>query len=131
MSVTHVFPIYAAVGAIFGFFAVALGAFAAHLLKERVTSDKLAVFQTGVQYQMYHSLALIGVSLLQVRLSPSNPGVNLLGLAGLAFVLGILLFSGSLYVLTFVKVRTVGLITPLGGVLFLLGWVFVVLGALH
>ncbi len=124
-------PVYSAMGAIFAFLAVALGAFAAHALRQRVAPEKLAVFQTGVQYQMYHALALIGVGLLQVRLNPLNPAILLLSLAGISFILGILLFSGSLYLLTFLKSKTVGIITPIGGVLFLLGWGLVFLGAIR
>lgn len=101
-----------------GFFAVGLGAFAAHGLKDRLTPEMLAVFHTGVQYQMYHSLTLIGVVILAKVL-----GVNIwLQASGWLFLTGILLFSGSLYVLALGGPRIFGPITPLGGLFFLLGW---------
>ncbi|MCQ4273087.1 DUF423 domain-containing protein [Pseudomonas kuykendallii] len=103
--------------AFFGFTGVALGAFAAHGLKSRLSAEYLAVFQTGVHYQMIHALALFGVALLSLH-APSR----LLSIAGGAFVLGILLFSGSLYVLTLIGIGKLGIITPIGGVAFLVGW---------
>jgi uncharacterized membrane protein YgdD (TMEM256/DUF423 family) len=104
--------------ALSGFFAVGLGAFAAHGLKARLEPSMLAVFQTGVQYQMYHALALIGVATL-LKLTGHN--VGLLASGGL-FVLGTLLFSGSLYWLAFDGPRWLGPVTPIGGLCFLLGW---------
>ncbi|MBM7062380.1 DUF423 domain-containing protein [Pseudomonas sp. UL073] len=104
--------------AFFGFTAVALGAFAAHGLKSQLSADLLAVFQTGVHYQMVHALALLGVALLSLHV----PGRALL-LAGGLFVLGILLFSGSLYLLSLTGVRGLGIVTPFGGLAFLGGWV--------
>jgi uncharacterized membrane protein YgdD (TMEM256/DUF423 family) len=110
-------------GAIFGGLAIALGAFGAHGL-ERVTTDAkiLHSFQTGVQYQMYHALALLAAGILFEKF----PG-KWIRWAGNAFIIGILLFSGSLYLLTFLKIqgsttRIVGPITPLGGIVFILGW---------
>ncbi|CAD5106030.1 DUF423 domain-containing protein [Zestomonas carbonaria] len=103
--------------AFFGFTAVALGAFAAHGLKSQLSPDLLAVFQTGVHYQMVHALALLAVVLLGLH----APGKALLVAGGL-FVLGILLFSGSLYLLSLSGVRILGAITPFGGVAFLGGW---------
>lgn len=103
--------------AFFGFTGVALGAFAAHGLKDRLSSDYLAVFHTGVMYQLVHTLALLAVALLAVQL----PG-RLVGYAGIAFIVGILLFSGSLYALTLTGVSKLGIITPFGGLAFLVGW---------
>lgn len=100
-----------------GFTGVALGAFAAHGLKARLSAEYLAVFQTAVHYQMVHALALLGVALLAARL----PG-RLLTAAGSLFALGILLFSGSLYALTLSGFSALGMITPLGGLAFLGGW---------
>lgn len=100
-----------------GFTGVALGAFAAHGLKAHLSPEYLAVFQTGVHYQMVHALALFGVALLGMRLSG-----RLLTAAGSLFALGILLFSGSLYALTLSGVGALGMITPLGGLAFLGGW---------
>jgi len=105
--------------AFFGFTAVALGAFAAHGLKSRLPVDLLAVFQTGVQYQMLHALALLGLALLARQASSTA-----LLAAGTLFALGILLFSGSLYLLALSGIRGLGMITPIGGLAFLGGWVY-------
>ena len=101
-----------------GFIAVALGAFAAHALKNMLSPDLLATFQTGVQYHMVHALALFGIGLLTL----SFPNQTLLKAAGYLFLLGIVLFSGSLYVLALSGIRWLGAITPLGGVAFLAAW---------
>ncbi|MEK8081609.1 DUF423 domain-containing protein [Pseudomonas sp. XK-1] len=100
-----------------GFTGVALGAFAAHGLKGRLTADYLAVFQTGTHYQLIHALALFGVGLLALQ----RPG-RLVNCAGALFALGIVLFSGSLYLLTLSGVSALGIVTPFGGVAFLAGW---------
>ena len=110
--------------ALFGLTGVALGAFAAHGLRSRLGADYLAVFQTGVQYQMIHALALFGVALLALH----RPG-RLVTAAGALFVLGILLFSGSLYLLTLSGIDMLGIITPFGGTAFLLGWLCLGLAA--
>lgn len=108
---------YIVLAALFGLTGVALGAFASHALKSQLSASYLAVFQTGVQYQMLHALALLGVALLSLH-RPSR----LLALAGGLFVVGILLFSGSLYLLTLSGIGKLGMITPLGGTSFLVGW---------
>jgi len=110
--------------AFFGFTGVGLGAFAAHGLKARLTAEYLAVFQTGVHYQMIHALALLAVALLGAQL----PG-RLMRVAGYAFCVGILLFSGSLYLLTLVGIGKFGIITPIGGSAFLIGWLCLGLAA--
>ncbi|AMO74026.1 DUF423 domain-containing protein [Pseudomonas sp. R3.Fl] len=110
--------------AFFGFTGVALGAFAAHGLKSRLSADYLAIFQTGVHYQMLHALALFGVALLSAHL-----GGRLVGIAGGFFVAGILIFSGSLYLLTLTSTPVLGAITPIGGVCFLAGWLCLGLAA--
>ncbi len=110
----------------FGFLAVALGAFGAHGLQKIVAPEQLAVWHTGVQYQMYHSLALLAVALL--ALSYINPVIA--GWAGWAFVIGILLFSGSLYAIVLLGIRNLGLITPIGGVFFLIGWILLAVAAI-
>ncbi|MFD2640650.1 DUF423 domain-containing protein [Pseudomonas japonica] len=110
--------------AFFGFTGVALGAFAAHGLKTRLSAEYLAVFQTGVTYQLIHALALFGVAILSVHL----PG-RLVTWAGSLFILGILLFSGSLYILTLSGIGKLGMITPLGGTAFLAGWLCLGLAA--
>lgn len=110
--------------AFFGFTGVALGAFAAHGLKSRLSADYLAIFQTGVHYQMLHALALFGAALLSAHL-----GGRLVGFAGGFFVAGILIFSGSLYLLTLTATPVLGAITPIGGVCFLAGWLCLGLAA--
>lgn len=110
--------------ALFGFLGVALGAFAAHGLRGQLGAEQLAVFQTGVHYQQWHALALLGLGLLLAR-APSR----LLAASGLLFALGILLFSGSLYALALSGIRALGAITPLGGLCFLGGWLLLGLGA--
>jgi uncharacterized membrane protein YgdD (TMEM256/DUF423 family) len=103
--------------AISGFLSVCLGAFAAHGLKHYLAAEALAIWQTGVQYQMYHALALLAVGLLaQTQASKA------LKLSGLAFILGSFLFSGSLYALALGAPSILGLITPFGGLSFLVGW---------
>lgn len=101
-----------------GFLAVSIGAFAAHALRDRLTPEMLNTFQTGVQYHMYHALALLGVGVLSLHF----PNSNLIRAAGYLFLLGIILFSGSLYTLSVTGVRWLGAITPLGGVAFLAAW---------
>ena len=103
--------------ALFGFTGVGLGAFAAHGLKGQLSAEYLAVFQTGVHYQMLHALALLGLAALWQRL-----GGRLLTAAGVCFCVGILLFSGSLYALTLSGISALGMITPAGGLTFLAGW---------
>jgi uncharacterized membrane protein YgdD (TMEM256/DUF423 family) len=110
--------------AFFGFTGVALGAFAAHGLKNRLSADYLAIFHTGVTYQLVHTLALFGVALLATHI----PG-RIVTWAGISFVIGILLFSGSLYLLTLTGITKLGIITPLGGVAFLVGWLCLGLAA--
>ncbi|QKE65430.1 DUF423 domain-containing protein [Aquipseudomonas campi] len=116
--------IFLLLAAFAGFTGVALGAFAAHGLKARLSAEYLAVFQTGVHYQLVHALALFGVALLAAHL----PG-RLLAAAGSLFALGILLFSGSLYALTLSGIGKLGMITPLGGLAFLGGWLCLGLAA--
>ena len=110
--------------AFFGFTGVALGAFAAHGLKKSLTAEYLAIFHTGVTYQLVHALALFGVALLAAHI----PG-RLVMWAGVSFSIGILLFSGSLYLLTTVGIGKLGIITPFGGLAFLIGWLCLGLAA--
>jgi uncharacterized membrane protein YgdD (TMEM256/DUF423 family) len=105
-------------GSLAGFLGVGLGAFGAHGLKTRLSAEMLAVFETGVRYQMYHALALLVVSAAVGHLGSAR----LLVSAGWLFVAGIVLFSGSLYVLALTGITTLGAITPLGGLAFLAGW---------
>ncbi len=111
-------PSFLIVGAVYGFFAVALGAFGAHGLKSRVAEAALGWWQTGVHYHGLHALALLAVGLLALHL----PDSRLLRGAGWAFTVGVALFAGSLYLLTLGAPRWMGSVTPVGGVLLLIGW---------
>jgi uncharacterized membrane protein YgdD (TMEM256/DUF423 family) len=104
-------------GCLSAFLGVALGAFAAHALKGRVAADLLVVFETGVRYQMYHAFALIAVAWADTRW----PG-KWLTVGGWLFVIGAIIFSGSLYALSLSGMRWLGAITPIGGLSLLAGW---------
>lgn len=105
------------IAALAGAVAVMLGAFGAHVLRGQLSVQMFEVFQTGVTYQFYHVLALFGVGLLRQWQDRA-----LLQLSGWLFLLGMLLFSGSLYALALTGVRTLGIITPIGGVALIAGW---------
>jgi len=105
------------IGSLSGFICVALGSFAAHSLKARLSPDMLMTFETGVRYQMYHAFALIAVGLAHTRW----PGAVLTA-SGWLFIGGTVLFSGSLYALGLSGVRWLGVITPIGGCALLVGW---------
>lgn len=111
-------------GSLFAFLAVALGAFAAHGLESRLSADDMDTYQTAARYQMYHALALLGVAYAGQRLSSPLTAV-----AGWLFVAGIILFSGSLYLLAVSGLKALGAVAPLGGVCFLGGWVCLGLAA--
>ena len=111
-------------GALFGFLGVALGAFGAHALRGRLSPEMLAVFETGVRYQMYHTLALLITGLVMARIDGW-----LFHVAGWCFVAGILIFSGSLYALALTGVTVLGAITPIGGLAFLAGWACLAIAA--
>jgi uncharacterized membrane protein YgdD (TMEM256/DUF423 family) len=112
-------------GALAGAFGVALGAFGAHALRSRVSPEMLAVFETGVRYQMYHALALLLVAAIEPRFSG-----YLVVTAGWSFAIGIVLFSGSLYVLALTGASAFGIVTPFGGLAFLVGWTALALAAI-
>ena len=111
--------IFIAIAAILGALSVAGGAFASHALKEQISERSLEIFETGAKYQMYHALALLLVALLLTRLEvvPTT-----LVTSGISFIVGVVLFSGSLYALSLTEIKWLGAITPLGGVAFLIGW---------
>ncbi len=115
-----------AVGAIAGAVGVTLGAFGAHALKSRVTEDLITVFEIGVRYQMYHALALFAVAWAAGRW----PG-NWINASGWLFTLGILVFSGSLFLMSLSGARWLGAITPVGGLCFILGWIALAVAALR
>ena len=105
---------------------VLLGAFGAHGLRGRITQEMLAVFETGVRYHLLHGLALLAVAWAASRW-PSS----LISVAGWLFIAGILIFSGSLYVLSMTGVRWLGAITPIGGLCFAIGWLVLAGGAMR
>ena len=109
--------------AISGSLAVALGAFGAHALKNKlVASNTLDAYQTAVQYQFYHTLALLGIGLLALKY-PSN----WINYSGYGMMIGIIIFSGSLYVLCFSGIKWLGAITPIGGLAFIAGWILLLI----
>jgi uncharacterized membrane protein YgdD (TMEM256/DUF423 family) len=112
-------------GGLFGGLGVVAGAFGAHGLEKHLSPDQLETYEVAVRYQMYHALALVLVGLLAQR--PSR----MLALAGSMFVLGILIFSGLLYVLVFTGVTKLGMIVPLGGLAFIAGWFSLAAAALR
>lgn len=124
---------------LFAFSGVALGAFGAHALQGKVPAERLGAFETGVRYQLYHAFGLFAVVLVRsiaplggrwYTLVAGGPGGNLPSLlAGWLFVAGIVLFSGSLYLLTVTGVRKWGMVTPLGGLCFLAGWLALAWGS--
>lgn len=105
------------IGAAYGFTGVVFGAFGAHALKARLAPEMLTVWKTAVEYQLYHALALVLVGLIALQ-KPSIAITN----SAICFAFGVLVFSGSLYVLALSGVRWLGAITPIGGLLFLFGW---------
>lgn len=115
--------IFFTIGSLSAFLAVALGAFGAHGLKSRVSPEMLTIFEVGVRYQIYHALGLLAVGWAASRW-PAG-GVTA---AGWLFIVGTLIFSGSLYILTVTGIRWLGAITPIGGTAFLLGWLFLAWG---
>jgi uncharacterized membrane protein YgdD (TMEM256/DUF423 family) len=106
-----------AAGAAYGLLGVALGAFGAHALKKSLTVDALALWRTAVEYQFWHALALLAIGFLA-----RDQASAALKLGGAGFAIGVLLFSGSLYLLALSGVRGLGAVTPVGGLLLLVGW---------
>jgi uncharacterized membrane protein YgdD (TMEM256/DUF423 family) len=116
--------LFFALGALSGLISVAAGAFGAHALRHRLAPESLSVFETAARYQMYHALALLAAAWAVSRSPEALPRW-----AGWCFVVGTMLFSGSLYALALTGTRWLGAITPLGGVAFMLGWICLALSA--
>lgn len=114
--------IFIILGAINGFIAVALGAFGAHGLEGKISDHYLGVWQKAVQYQMFHAGGLLVIGLLGLKISGS-----MINWSGWLMFIGILLFSGSLYILAVSGIKVLGAITPLGGVAFLVAWVLMII----
>ena len=123
--------IFLVIGTLLAGLAVALGAFGAHGLKKIVTAENVATYQTGVQYQMYHALALILVGILSERIYN-----GFVSYAGVLFVAGVVLFSGSLYLIVSMQAMNktvptaIGILTPIGGLFFIGGWICLLIGLL-
>jgi len=113
------------VGAINAFLAVAFGAFGAHMLEGRLDEKYINTWQTGVTYQMFHAIGLLVIGVLSGNL----PASSLLSWSGWMMIIGIILFSGSLYILSLTQIKILGAITPLGGVSFLIAWVLLMIVA--
>jgi uncharacterized membrane protein YgdD (TMEM256/DUF423 family) len=128
MQTPDMHKVFLIIGTILAGLAVALGAFGAHGLKKLVDAETVAIYQTGVQYQMYHALALIVLGILADRIAN-----NLIGYAGFLFIGGMVFFSGSLYLISSLKAMNkdvpaaVGIMTPVGGLLFILGWIMLLI----
>lgn len=110
---------FIATGAVVALLAVAIGAFGAHMLEERISADALDIYRTGVQYHMFHALGILLIAALGDRLPSRKAALWAVRL----LLIGIVLFSGSLYVLAISGVSALGAITPLGGVSFIAGWI--------
>ncbi len=108
-------------GSVAALVAVALGAFGAHSLRTKLSPEMLGIFEVGVRYQMYHAFGLIAVAWATARWPEAN-----LNAAGWAFIAGIVIFSGSLYLLSTTDMRWLGAITPIGGLAFIIGWAILV-----
>ena len=109
------------IGACFACLAVVLGAFAAHGLKSKISTEDLAIFETGVRYQMYHSLGLILLGLIGFQTAQ-----DIVLFPAIMFIIGIIIFSGTLYLIPLTGLRWLGAITPIGGTAFILGWFFLI-----
>lgn len=121
-------PFFIIAGAINAAIAVAFGAFGAHALKEKLSAHYLAVWETAVQYQMFHALGLIAIGIL---MSSSLIGpITQLNWAGYLLLAGTIIFSGSLYILSLTGIGILGAITPIGGVAFIGGWIMLIVAAL-
>ncbi|TCP20955.1 uncharacterized membrane protein YgdD (TMEM256/DUF423 family) [Scopulibacillus darangshiensis] len=117
--------VFVIIGAICAFLSVAIGAFGAHGLKDKLNEHYMSIFETGVQYQMMHALGLVLIGILANTMIRGESG--LLNWAGWLMLAGIVIFSGSLYLLSITKVSILGAITPIGGVAFLVSWLLVVI----
>jgi uncharacterized membrane protein YgdD (TMEM256/DUF423 family) len=115
-----------AAGAVLGFVGVSVGAFGAHALRRRMPEERIALLRTGVEYQLWHATASIVAAIVAARLS-----TDVATAAGWCFVAGVIMFSGSLYGLALTGQRWWGVVTPIGGVTLLAGWVLLALAAIR
>lgn len=120
------FKLYVSLGSINALIAVMLGAFGAHALKSRLSPEMMEIFQTGVQYHFYHALGLLAVGLIAHHL----PDSGLLKWSGWLMLAGIIIFSGSLYILSATGIKWLGAITPIGGTAFIIAWILLTMAVL-
>lgn len=113
-------------GSLFMALAVGFGAFGAHIVQDMLSPDRFEVFKTAVEYHFYHAIGLLIVGLIGQRIEPSK----WIAWSGYCMIGGILIFSGSLYILTLTDTSWLGAVTPLGGFAFILGWCFLILAIL-
>ena len=121
-----VWTIWISVGSLAGAISVGIGAFGAHALRERLDPDALSIFDLAARYQMYHALAILAVGFMALRVDSLSVRI-----AGLSFIAGIVLFSGSLYILALTGQRWLGMVTPFGGLALILGWMALAVAALR
>lgn len=118
--------VFLTIAALLGGSAVGFGAFGAHALKERLSERSLEIFETATRYQMYHALALLLVGVLMSR---STTEQTFLTASGWAFIIGVILFCGSLYALSFSGIKWLGAVAPLGGLALMVGWAAIAIAA--
>ena len=113
-------------GSIFMALAVAFGAFGAHIVQDILTPDRFEVYKTGVEYHFYHAIGLLFLGVITIKI----PESKWLEWSGYCLISGIIIFSGSLYALTLADTGWLGAVTPIGGIAFIFGWIFLVIGVL-
>ncbi len=121
------FKLFVSLGSICALLAVALGAFGAHALKEQLSPDMLANYKTGVQYHFYHALGLLAIGIIATHM----PESNLLRWSGWLMFAGIIIFSGTLYILSITGIKWLGAITPIGGTAFIIAWLLLAIAVLR
>lgn len=115
---------YIMIGSILGLLAIAFGAFGAHALESRLTADAMDTYHTGVEYQMYHAIALVLAGIAAAHASVDQRQIRL---SGIFFIVGVALFSGSLYAVSLLGINSFGIVAPFGGFSMMLGWLFLAL----
>jgi len=114
------------IGSILGLLSIAFGAFGAHALESRLSESAMETYHTGVEYQMYHAIALVLAGILATHASIDERRIRL---SGIFFIIGVVLFSGSLYAVSLLGISTFGIVAPFGGFSMMLGWLFLALAA--
>jgi uncharacterized membrane protein YgdD (TMEM256/DUF423 family) len=115
-------------GSISAGLSIILGAFGAHALKSKLSAEMMQVYHTATHYQMFDSLALLIIGILMIIIVDKNQSIRYFKLSARFFLIGLILFCGSLYALAITSIKILGIITPFGGLCFILGWIFASLG---